>query len=162
MCRAITRRAYPPGREASCSRVAFGLELDARGPQRTELLFGRRRKLRVGVDERVHEYGTSREAREPLVIRRDHVPRRPPGARMAEHLGERDLIVVPPLTLGYVGGRKLPVLLRRVDAREEPLTLLLVREVEEQLHDHDAILDEVPLPIVDLRIAALPQIPLER
>ena len=50
---------------------------------------------------------------------------------------------------------ELPVLLRVVDPPEEASALLLLRKVEEQLHDGEAVLDEETFPVVDLAIAAL-------
>src|SRR4029078_8167701 len=59
---------------------------------------------------------------------------------------------------GDVRGRELPVVVGQVDAAEEAQALLLLREVEEQLHDAEAFVDEVALPVVDLAVAPLPDV----
>ena len=99
------------------------------------------------------------EAREPLVVGGDHVPGRPLGARRREHLGERLLVVVPVAALLDVRGRELPVVVGQVDAPQEADALLLLGEVEEQLHDGEPVVGEVALPVVDVAVALLPDVP---
>ena len=43
-----------------------------------------------------------------------------------------------------------------VDPAQEPDALLLLRQVEEELHHADPVVGEVALPVVDLAVAALP------
>ena len=90
------------------------------------------------------------------------MPGRPFGAGIREHLLERPLIVVPVPSLTGITGGELPVLLGLIDASEEALTLLLSRQVQEQLDDMEALVDKVALPIVDLAVAALPDVALAR
>ena len=95
---------------------------------------------------------------EPLPVGGNHVPRRPLRARVREHLRERLLVVVPALALLDVRGGELPVVVGQVQSPQEPDALLLLGEVEEQLHDPEAVLGQVPLPIVDLAVAPLPHV----
>src|SRR5262249_26099043 len=53
------------------------------------------RILRIKLHQRVHDHRRRADPREPLMVGRDHVPRRPGRAGMAEHLGKRPLVVVP-------------------------------------------------------------------
>jgi hypothetical protein len=48
--------------------------------------------------------------------------------------------------------------LGEVDAPQEANALLLFREVEEYLHDPKAVVREVPLPVVDRFVPALPDV----
>jgi hypothetical protein len=75
---------------------------------------------------------------------------------MRQHLGERLLVVVPAIALGDVGGRELPVVVRQIEAAQQANPLLLLREVEEQLDDPEAVVAEVSLPVVDLAVAPVP------
>ncbi len=110
------------------------------------------------LHQRVGEHRPDADPREPLAVGRDHVPRRPLGARVREHLRERLLVVVPALALADVGGRELPVVVGQVDPAQEPDPLLLLGEVEEQLHDPEAVVGQVALPVVDLAVAPLPDV----
>jgi hypothetical protein len=58
---------------------------------------------------------------------------------MGQHLRESLLILVPVLTLAYVGRGKLPVVIRKIDAPQEASALLFFRQVQEQLHDLDPV-----------------------
>ena len=49
-------------------------------------------------------------------------------------------------------------MLGQVDAPQEADALLLLGEVQEQLHDPEAVLGEVALPVVDRAVAALPDV----
>ncbi len=69
----------------------------------------------TGVDlhQRVHEHRGRTDPGKPFAVGGDHVPRRPVGARVREHLGERRLVVIPALALGDVGRGELPVVVGR-------------------------------------------------
>ena len=95
-------------------------------------------------------------AGEPLVVGGDDVPGRPFGAGVVEGVLEGVHVVVPEGALFGVVDGELPVLLGRVDAREEALLLLLLRDVEEEFEDVDAVADEVVLEVVDLLEAVPP------
>ena len=73
-------------------------------------------------------------------------PRTPPGSRPRT-----------PRSLTSFGG-ELPVLLRQVDALEEPDPLLLLGQVQEQLDDLEPVVGEVALPVVDLPVPAPPDV----
>ena len=92
-----------------------------------------------------------------LVVRRHHVPWRPGAGGSRESFLVGGHVVVPVTALGQVGGRELPVLRRVVQAVEEPPLLLLLGDVQEDLHDPGAAAVEVALEGVDVRIALLPQ-----
>ena len=92
-----------------------------------------------------------------LVVCRHHEPWR--GCRAG--CGEARLIGLhvasPELPLGHVGRIELPVLLRVVDARQEPFALLVLRDVQEHLDDPRAIAVEVPLHCGYRLVALLPE-----
>ena len=70
----------------------------------------------------------------PLPVRGDHIPRCPLGRGLREHLFERTGVVVPELPFVKVLGPDLPLLVGIGDARIEPFKLLVVRDMEEELH----------------------------
>jgi hypothetical protein len=55
-----------------------------------------------------------------------------------------------------VGGRKLPVLLRLVDALEKPLLLLILRDVEKELEDQRAVACEIAVLRANVAVAVIP------
>jgi hypothetical protein len=60
--------------------------------------------------------------------------------------------------LGHVVGGELPVLLGEVDAGQEAPALLLLGQVQEELDDDEPVVGEVALPVVDLLVAAAPDV----
>src|SRR5512147_2492401 len=84
-----------------------------------------------------------------LVVGRYHVPGRMPraGRSNARFVGPH--VVLPELALFEVGAAEFPVLVGVVDAREEPLALLLLRQVQEELDDAGAVAVEVALEAGD-------------
>jgi hypothetical protein len=77
---------------------------------------------------------------------------------VTEHLGERVLICVPVPALPQVCREELPVVLGQVDAPQEASALLLLGEVEEDLHDPEAVVAHVARPLVDGVVAAFPDV----
>jgi hypothetical protein len=75
---------------------------------------------------------------------------------VGQHVGICHLIVIPVLALAYVAGGEFPVLLLAVDPPQEACPLLLLRQVEEELDDPDAVIGKVVLPVVDLPVPASP------
>ena len=65
-------------------------------------------------------------------------------------------VVLPARPFRDIAGAELPVFRRVLDARQEAPRLLLLREVEEELHDARAVAVQVTLVIDDRLIAALP------
>src|SRR4030095_8159243 len=65
---------------------------------------------------------------------------------------------VPWRALARVRGRELPVLVRKVEASHEALLLLLLRDVQEELADRDAVPGRVGVEAVDVLIALLPDV----
>ena len=127
------------------SQVGLALLLGHLGPAEVESL------------DRVDEDPGDEGLGEPLVVGGDDVPRRP-GRRGG---GERGLegghVLVPERPLGDVGRVELPLLAGRVEPGEEALLLLLLRDVEEELHDLRPVPVEVALEGVDVLVAFLPQ-----
>jgi LuxR family transcriptional regulator, maltose regulon positive regulatory protein len=139
-------------------QLEFGLEFR---PDLRHLVSDRRIGIRVpGVDrvERGDQDRGGSQPGEPLVVGRDDVPGSPLGAGVAQHLLEGPLVVVPVAPLPNIGGRELPVLLRVVDALEEPLGLLPLGQVQHDLDDVDAVVDQVALPVVDLPVPPGPDV----
>src|SRR6202042_1826714 len=118
----------------------------------------RGRVLRVDVDQRLRDDRGRTQAREPLVVRGQHVPGRPFRAGLAEHRGVGMLVFVPVLAFTDVAGGELPVLLRPVDPAQETGPLLFPGQVEEHLDDPDAVVGQVAFPVVDLPVAARPDV----
>ena len=77
---------------------------------------------------------------------------------MIEHVLIGVVVVVPEGALLGVARRKLPVLLRSLDPFQESLLLLLLRDVEEEFQDHDAVVREVLFEVVDVLEATIPNI----
>src|SRR4051794_30185924 len=117
-----------------------------------------RRVLRVDLDQCVRQHSGDADAREPLPVGGDDVPRRPGGAGRRQHLGERLLVVAPVLPFLDVVRRELPVVVGEVDPPQEATALLLPRQVQEQLDDLHPVVAEIALPAVDLAVATLPDV----
>src|SRR5512145_2714230 len=96
------------------------------------------------------------DPREVLVVARDERPRGPERARAGHHLVHRLLVLVPLLPVAPVIVTELPALVRRLRALLEALQLLGFRDVQPELHEHDAVLDELILERVDFRVGAAP------
>ena len=98
-----------------------------------------------------------RDPGEPLAVGGDHVPGRPLRARVREHLGERVLILLPvprsctsaSENFQFCSGRS-----RRFRKRVRCSSLDMFRN---SFTTPDPVLDQVPLPFVDLAVAPLPQ-----
>src|SRR4029453_3402187 len=67
-------------------------------------------------------------------------------------------VVVPVLALSGVVRRELPVLLGFLDAAEEALALLFVRDVQEELADRDAVARQIALEGTDVLEALVPDV----
>src|SRR5262249_43885811 len=131
-------------------------------PRRRELLLlllRHLRRLEAEVPYRRRQDVRDQSARHPFVVRGNYVPRRMLGARRAERLLERLEVVVPVGALGQVGGGELPVFGGVVEPLQEALLLLVLRDVEKELHDHRAVPDEVALERVDVLVAVVPESP---
>src|SRR6476620_4806804 len=74
-----------------------------------------RRIPRIDLDQGVGDYGDGSDAGIPLAVGWNHIPRSPVSARMRQHLGEGLLVVVPVLTLSYVGWWILPAVVGAID-----------------------------------------------
>jgi len=114
------------------------------------------RVTRVDRVERGYQDRGGGQAAEPLAVGRHDIPRRPLCAGLAQHGLEGPLVVLPVAPVPDVAGGELPVLLRLVDALEEPLGLLPFGQVQHDLDDTDPVVDQVALPVVDLPVAAGP------
>src|SRR5665213_614316 len=67
-------------------------------------------------------------------------------------------VLVPVFSFVNVRETELPILVRLVDAREEPLALLFPRKVKEYLDGSRSIAIEVALQVHDRAIALLPDV----
>ena len=81
---------------------------------------------------------------------RDNKPWRPLAAGVMEHVFVRHHVLVPELAFPNVGGGKLPVFLFLLDPFEEAHPLFLLRNVQEELQDNDAVVQQVALEAIDL------------
>jgi len=84
-----------------------------------------------------------------LVVRRDDVPRRMMSASRMQTLFVGAHVMLPVFPLVNVGGAELPVLVRLIDARQKPLSLLLVRKMQEYLDGQRAVAMKMLLQIAD-------------
>ena len=64
----------------------------------------------------------------------------------------------PEFALLDVGEAELPVLVRLVDAGEEPLALLLLGQMQEELDDPRAVAVEMPFQIHDGAVSVVPDL----
>ena len=157
-CARLLRFERVGSRPVGCLRLELGLcRLEV-----AQRIAVERRVLRVDVDQRLSDHGAGTDPRKPLAVGRDHIPGRPPGAGVTQHLRERLLVGIPGPALLHIVGRELPVVLGEVDAPQEADALLLLREVEEDLHDPKAVPGEIPLPVVDRFVPAFPDVVLAR
>src|SRR6202171_6866239 len=83
------------------------------------------RKRQVQTVQGLDNRGSNHQPCVPLVVRWNHVPRRPFGRRVLHHLFVRLLVVVPEFTLLNIVHRKLPILLRILQPFQKSLLLLL-------------------------------------
>src|SRR5579885_3666436 len=135
------RRAGRGGSEAQ-ARAAGGGERRPRVAQIERL---------EGVDDRLGDG----EIPIPLVVGGNHVPGRVgrPAAREQVLVGA--LVGVPEPPLPHVGLGELPRLRGVGEPCAQPRGLLPLADVEEELEDHRAALDEQALEVVDLPVARL-------
>src|SRR5262245_46788881 len=122
---------------------SHGSELRALGPVDRRVL---QVEARHGVDDRRCHHHAS----EPFVIGRHDIPGRGVGGRRANGVLIGSHVLVPVLTLLDVARRELPLLLGVVDARKKALLLFLLRHVEEQLANRDAVLRQIVLEVPDV------------
>src|SRR6266545_5756339 len=135
---------------SSLSSPLAALQDRARGPQLLPLRLVHLGEAEVQVLEGVDDRGRYRQAGEPLVVGGDDVPGGVGGGRAPDHVLVGVHVGVPVLALPGVLGRELPVFLRLLEAAQEALLLLLARHVEEELPDHDPVVVEVLLEMVDV------------
>ena len=91
----------------------------------------------------------------PLAVGRNHVPRRVGSRRGPQRFFIRTLVDVPFFPHGKVADAEFPVLVGLVDARLEPLALLVLADVKHALEDHRAGFGQQPLEVVDVGIAPI-------
>jgi hypothetical protein len=99
-----------------------------------------------------------REVAEPLVVRRDHVPRGALGRAFGQHVFVCRHVVVPEGPFLVVRIADLPLPRRVVEPLLEALELLVFRDVEEELHDRRVVLDQELLEVVDQCISSRPHV----
>src|SRR6201999_2237406 len=98
------------------------------------------------------------DPREPLVVRGHHVPRRIVAAGFADHVLIGLHVFRPELALGDVAHGKLPALVGFFDALEEAFSLLVPRDIQEELEDERAVAREMLLEGADVVEAMLPDV----
>src|SRR6202790_4434825 len=96
------------------------------------------------------------EAGAPLFVGRNPVPRGVLRAGRAQGFLVGLHIVLPEFALLDVREAEFPVLFRPIDAVDEPLALLFLGKVQEELYDPRAVAVQVPLQISDGTIALMP------
>ena len=121
------------------------------------LLLGDLRPAEIESLDRVDQDPGDEGLGEPLVVGGDDVPRCP-GRRGGGECGlEGGHVLVPARPLGDVGRVELPLFAGRVEPGEEALLLLLLGDVEEELHDLRPVPVEVALEGIDVLVALFPE-----
>src|SRR5436853_247042 len=151
---AVTKRTWFAGRYSamalnSADRSVIGSSLDLRLQQRRVA----RRIAQVQAFEGALDHGGHHQVAMRLRIGRHDRPRRPFGAGGGDRLGIGGLVLVPLLARVDVAALELPALGGVVDARLQPLALLVLRDVEHELENHRTGLAEHALEVVDVRVA---------
>src|SRR5438876_4508806 len=141
------RRRWPSGSRSPTGSAELLLERGhvevlARGVPRVELA------------QRLQQQLLDRPVAIPLAIGRDDVPRRGVAVAARQRVLVGGGIVVPALALSEVADVELPALRRVLEAGQQPLALLVARDVQHALDPRDAGLG---LEALDLRVAALPR-----
>src|SRR6266545_568590 len=94
----------------------------------------------------------------PLAVGRDDRPGGLGGAATVQGLLVGDGVVLPAVAFLPVVGGELVGLLDVLFAGEQPLALLLLGDVQEELADDGAAVDQQPLEVVDLQVTLLPDL----
>ena len=118
-----------------------------------QLLSPCRRQLELHVLHRLGDDLRSRQVAEPLVIRRDDVPRRMRGAGFRQGLFIRFDVFRPQLALRVVRLADLPVAGGIVEPLLEALELLLGADMQEELENARAVQCQQFLEVVDQLVA---------
>src|SRR4051812_25911563 len=92
----------------------------------------------------------------PLIIGRDHVPRRMFSGGMRNHVIVSGHVAVPVLAFMDISFRKFPILLGFVKSLKKPGSLLLLRHVQVELANDHAVTGKRTLESVDIFKALLP------
>jgi hypothetical protein len=96
-------------------------------------------------------------ARGRFMVGGDDVPWSPRGRGRGQRLLVGLLVRVEVRPLGQIRRRELPLLGRIVEACEEPPSLFLLRDVEEELDHTGAVSMKMVLEGVDVLVASLPE-----
>jgi hypothetical protein len=105
----------------------------------------------VADDPRNHQVA------EPLVVRRDDVPRRKLGAGVVDHAFISALVIGPQRAFGVVALADFPLPILVFQPHAEAFELLFGADVEEELEHARALFGQQFLELVDLVVALLPR-----
>lgn len=94
--------------------------------------------------------------RDPFLVGVDGGPRCRSRGGAVEHVVRRRDILRPPLVIADVVDGQLPALVRVDEALGEAPQLLFRRDVEKDLHQRHAVIDQLALELVDLAVGARP------
>ena len=117
---------------------------------------GRLRVAHLQRLERVDEGLADHEVAIPLAVGRHDVPRGRVGRRLRQRDLVRLLVVVPALALVDVAVLELPLLLRVLQPLFQPGLLLVLGDVQEELADDRAFVDEHAFEVADVVVAPTP------
>src|SRR5262245_58423007 len=92
------------------------------------------RKTEAQIPPRRDDGGGNDHAREPFVVRGDDVPGGPRARGAPDHVLVGRHVLLPGAALEDVAEGELPVLVGLVEALEEPASLLVLRNMKEELH----------------------------
>src|SRR6185312_142162 len=154
------------GRQRRRRRADAGQEADPVGSRQEADPVGRRpagpAPLLVVVPRRcaqaIEQMPQDLDARVPLAVAADDLPRRVRRVGLVEHLLGGVDVFVPVLAVAPVLGADLPALVGIVLALLETPLLLVLGDGQEHLHQDHAVVDELALELVDLAVGALPRL----
>src|SRR6476660_2145157 len=106
--------------------------------------------------ERLDNRGSYDQSAKPLVIRRNHEPRRVLRRRILNDLLVSFLVIVPETSLVDVSHGEFPVLLWIFQPLEEPPLLLLLRNMQEEFSNHHSISSQVLFERIDVLVPLVP------
>src|SRR5439155_3102766 len=133
-----------PGTTPSPS-VSFALQVPAGHLQLLASLSINLGQGQIQPFERINDRRCYHQAREPFVVRRNHIPWSVRRGRALNRLLVGAQVLVPVLALFHVAHRELPVLFRLLQTPKEAFLLFLLRHVQKELADHNAVARQVAL-----------------
>jgi len=100
--------------------------------------------------ESIDDCRSNDHAREPLVVSRHHIPRTMLAGCLANHVLVGVLVLIPQAAVRHVRGGKFPVFVGIICPFEEAALLFVLRNMEKEFNDHDAVAAEIAFEAPDV------------